>query len=102
MDSTCLGTVHELVARGGVVVASVAPEVRASFEELSMRQVLDAIREDTGPAPELFPLGATGAESAASKRVLQAHVALSALSERNREEFRDVLASLRDEQGGAP
>jgi serine phosphatase RsbU (regulator of sigma subunit)/anti-anti-sigma regulatory factor len=101
MDSTCLGTVHELVARGGVAVTSVRPEVRASFEELSMQQVLAAIREDVGPPPELFPLGAQPTESAVPKRVLQAHEALSALSDRNREEFRGVVESLRGEQGGA-
>lgn len=100
LDSTCLGTVHELVARGGVAVAGVAPQVRALFEELSMQQVLGAIRDDTGPAPELLPLRAEGDEAAAPRRVLQAHEALSALSDRNREEFRAVVESLRGEQGG--
>lgn len=100
MDSTCLGTVHELVARGGVVLAGVTPAVRALFEELSMQQVLGAIREDISAAPELYALG-TGVEQAAmQKRILQAHEALSALSERNREEFKDVVESLRGEQDG--
>ena len=34
------------------------------------------------------------------KRILQAHEALSALSERNREEFKEVVESLRGEQDG--
>lgn len=101
LDSTCLGTVHELVARGNVVVTGVAPAVRAMFEELSMQQVLGAIRAGTGPAPELFALGAGADQAAVQQRILQAHEALSALSERNREEFRDVVESLRGEPGAS-
>ena len=101
MDSTCLGTVHELVARGGVVLAGVTPAVRALFEELSMQQVLAAIREDIPAAPELYALGTGGDLAAVQKRILQAHEALSALSERNREEFKEVVESLRGEQGRA-
>jgi serine phosphatase RsbU (regulator of sigma subunit)/anti-anti-sigma regulatory factor len=100
MDSTCLGTVHELVARGRVSLAGVSPAVRGLFEELSMQQVLDAIREDLPAAPELHALGAGSDQTAAQKRILQAHEALSALSERNREEFKDVVESLRGEQDG--
>lgn len=98
MDSTCLGTVHELVARGGVVLAGVTPAVRALFEELSMQQVLAAIREDHPAAPELYALGTGGGQGAMRERILQAHEALSALSERNREEFKEVVESLRGEQ----
>ena len=98
MDSTCLGTVHELVARGGVVLAEVTPVVRALFDELSMQQVLDAIREDIPSAPELYALGTGGDQAAVQERILQAHEALSALSEHNREEFKEVVESLRGEQ----
>lgn len=100
MDSTCLGTVHQLVARGGVLLAGVAPAVRALFEELSMEQVLAAIREDIAAAPELYALGTGGDQTAVQKRILQAHETLSTLSERNREEFKEVVASLRAEQDG--
>ena len=100
MDSTCLGTVHELVARGGVVLAGVTPAVCALFEELSMQQVLAAIREDVPAAPELYALGTGGAQAVVQKRILHAHEALSALSERNREEFKDVVESLRGERDG--
>jgi serine phosphatase RsbU (regulator of sigma subunit)/anti-anti-sigma regulatory factor len=100
LDSTCLGTVHELVARGGVALAGVTPAVRALFEELSMQQVLGAIREDIPAAPELFALGTRADQAEVQKRVLQAHEALSALSERNREEFKDVVESLRGQQDG--
>lgn len=100
MDSTCLGTVHELVARGGVVLAGVAPAVRALFEELSMQQVLAAIREDLPAPPELYALATGGDQAVMQKRILRAHEALSTLSERNREEFRDVIDSLRGDQEG--
>ena len=100
MDSTCLGTVHELVARGGVVLTGVASAVRALFEELSMQQVLSAIREDVPAAPELYSLGARGDQPAVHRRILRAHEALSALSEHNREEFKEVVESLRGEQDG--
>jgi len=100
MDSTCLGTVHELVARGGVSLVGVGPAVRALFEELSMQQVLAAIRDDGPAAPELHALGARREQAATQKRILQAHEALSALSEHNREEFKDVVDSLRGDQGG--
>jgi anti-anti-sigma regulatory factor len=100
MDSTCLGTVHELVARGGVVLAEVTPVVRALFEELSMQQVLAAIRDGTPAAPELYALGTERGQAAVQKRILKAHEALSALSEHNREEFKEVVESLRSEEGG--
>lgn len=100
MDSTCLGTAHELVARGGVSLAGVTPAVRALFEELSMQQVLAASREDLPAAPELRALATGAGQAGVQKRVLQAHEALSALSERNREEFKDVVESLRGEQDG--
>jgi anti-anti-sigma regulatory factor len=101
MDSTCLGTVHELVARGGVMLAGVTPVVRALFEELSMQQVLSAICEDIPAAPELYALGTGSDQTVVRKRILQSHEALSALSERNREEFKDVVESLRGEQDGS-
>ncbi|WP_077000858.1 SpoIIE family protein phosphatase [Variovorax sp. KK3] len=99
MDSTCLGTVHELVARGRVLLAGVTPAVRALFEELSMQQVLDAVRDDLPAAPGLYALNAQGADDLAQARILRAHEALSALSEHNREEFKDVVASLRGDEG---
>ena len=92
---------HELVARGGVVLAGVTPAVRALFEELSMQQVLAAMREDIPAVPELYALGTGGDQAVVQRRILKAHEALSALSERNREEFKDVVESLRGEQDGA-
>jgi hypothetical protein len=65
-----------------------------------MQQVLAAIREGIPAAPEFHALDTTGERAAVHQRILQAHEALSALSERNREEFKDVVESLRGEQDG--
>jgi serine phosphatase RsbU (regulator of sigma subunit) len=99
LDSTFLGTVHELVARGGVVLTGVTPAVRALFEELSMERVLACIREDVPAPSDLYALGSGSDPAAVRKRILHAHEALSELSERNREEFRGVVESLRGGTG---
>lgn len=101
LDSTCLGTVHELVGRGRVVLAGVTPAVRALFEELSMDRVLAGIREDITAVPEFYALSTRHDDPAAwHRRILHAHEALSGLSEHNREEFRGVVESLRGEIDG--
>jgi anti-anti-sigma regulatory factor len=100
LDSTFLGTVHELVARGGVVLAGVTPAVGALFEELSMDQVLACIRADVPAAPELYALSSGTDPAVVRKRILHAHEALLGLSERNCEEFREVVESLRGEKDG--
>jgi len=46
----------------------------------------------------LYALGTGDVRAAVQQRILRAHEALSALSERNREEFREVVESLRGEQ----
>jgi NAD-dependent DNA ligase len=71
------------------------------FEELSMAQVLAAIRASGPAAPVLYALGTGDVRAAVQQRILRAHEALSALSERNREEFREVVESLRGEQDPA-
>jgi hypothetical protein len=60
--------------------------------------VLAAVRYDSPAAPELYALGTEGDQASVQKRILHAHEALSALSDRNREEFKDVVESLRGEQ----
>ena len=102
LDSTFLGTVHELVARGNVAVTGVTPAVRALFEELSMEQVLAAIRERHSPRARALRAehgGATPRRGAS--RILHAHEALSGLSDRNRAEFREVVESLRGNEAGS-
>jgi serine phosphatase RsbU (regulator of sigma subunit)/anti-anti-sigma regulatory factor len=98
LDSTALGTIHELVTRGGVHLCGVQPGVRSLFEELRMERVLDAIDDAPADRPALEPV-TTGAPNVQSnrRRMLQAHEALSALGEGNREKFENVVAALRKE-----
>jgi len=97
LDSTFLGTVHELVAHGRVTLKGVTPAVRALFEELSMEQVLAHIVEGGPAAPELYALSAETDPAVAHKRILHAHEALATLSEKNREEFQGVIESFRND-----
>jgi len=97
LDSTCLGTMHELVNWDGVRLQGVKPEVRDLFEELSMKRVLASIGEPRD-LPEMHPLATpTEGETSGPLRILRAHEALAALSARNREKFQDVVDALRDE-----
>ncbi|HEV2129531.1 MAG TPA: SpoIIE family protein phosphatase [Longimicrobiaceae bacterium] len=96
LDSTCLGTIHELVGRGGVRLHGVQPSVRELFEELNMERVLASVREDGASPPELYPLASpTGEAEAGRLRILRAHEALSALSAPNRAKFQGVVETLR-------
>lgn len=97
MDSTCLGTIHELVSRHGVRLQGVQPSVRELFEELTMDRVLSHIQESE-TLPEMFPLAVRDdAESSDPHRILRAHEALAELSTRNREKFEQVVDALRSE-----
>lgn len=105
LDSTFLGTIQETVSSGGangvgVVLQGVLPEVRSLFEELGMQTVLDSICEQVKPLPghmmtisRAEPLG----QLADARRMLQAHKALVALSEKNREEFINLIKGLEHE-----
>lgn len=97
LDSTCLGTIHELVALGNVHVQSVRTDVRSLFEELDMNAVLASV-EEARALPEMYPL-AMGSEAATSQplRILRAHEALATLSSRNRKKFDEVVEGLRQE-----
>ena len=107
LDSTFLGTIHEVVARGEsravpVRIQGVDGEVRRLFEQLSMDLVVDHIDSSLLPFPEhLNPLRVPGRGGRQEQvRVLRAHEALSSLSEKNRSAFQDVVRSLREELGG--
>ncbi len=101
LDSTLLGTIHEIVSRGAgaVRLQGVRPSVRQLFEELSMRIVLEHIHAAAAPLPaELRPLSQTHEDTERRQnRVLRAHEVLASLSDDNREQFRDVVESLREE-----
>lgn len=100
LDSTCLGTIHELVGRGKVGLQNVRPEVQELFAELCMEKVIANIQPESVLLPRMSPLAAppTSTEMA-RKRILEAHEAISSLSERNRETFRSVLEGVRQEEG---
>jgi sigma-B regulation protein RsbU (phosphoserine phosphatase) len=99
MDSTCLGTLHEIVTSNAdaVDLQGASAEVRKLFEELSMTQVLGHIRPDTTPLPTgMEPIGTANlSPEQQGARILSAHETLASLSEDNREEFRAVVDSLR-------
>lgn len=97
LDSTFLGTIHELVTVHGVRVQGLTPKVRATFEELDMRQVLHAADAPAVDVPEeMHALSSVIDASASSKdRILRAHEVLSSLSERNRSKFKGVVEMMR-------
>jgi serine phosphatase RsbU (regulator of sigma subunit)/anti-anti-sigma regulatory factor len=106
LDSTFLGSIHEVVRAGrdsGVQVClqGLSAPLRGLFEELSMRLVLGCLQETAAPLPDdLEPLApSTPSDSLTQQRLLRAHETLASLSERNREEFRSVIESLRAELG---
>ncbi|TDJ27379.1 MAG: response regulator [Gammaproteobacteria bacterium] len=102
LDSTFLGTVHEIVmARPEAVrLQRVQPSIRSLFEELSMQGVLAHTSITTTPLPEeMRPVTRAGDEFEQQRRVLRAHEVLASLSDENREQFALVVDSLREELG---
>jgi anti-anti-sigma regulatory factor len=101
LDSTLLGTIHEIVVRGGgaVRLQGVRDEVRQLFEELSMHTVLEHVHPSvTGLPPTMNPLSQSSDDAERrNHRVLRAHEVLASLSDDNREEFRDLVESLQRE-----
>lgn len=105
MDSTCLGTLHEIVTShlDRVTLQGVSTEVRSLFEELSMKAVLNHILEDRLPLPDKLAVIDTASLSPRQQgeRILSAHETLAALSEENREQFQAVVDSLRADLASA-
>ncbi len=99
MDSTCLGTVHEIVTANSdsVDLQGVSNTVRDMFEELSMRAVLDRIQPELRPLPASLAAIETASLTPRQQgaRILSAHETLASLSDENREQFRAVVDSLR-------
>ena len=99
MDSTCLGTLHEIVTSNAdtVDLQGVSADVRKLFDELSMTAVLAHISSSTLPLPgemaEIETIALSPEQQGA--RILSAHETLASLSEGNREQFRAVVDSLR-------
>ena len=101
LDSTFLGTLHEIVmSRPDVVnLQRVPAKIRALFEELSMEGVLSHLSLSSDPLPEAMePLQRADVDVAEQgARMLSAHETLASLSEENRELFLDVVESLRSD-----
>ncbi len=102
LDSTLLGTVHEVVSEAEqksvcVRLRGLSHDLGALFEELSMERVLACVAKESEPLPRTFePVGRTERDAANVRgRILRAHDVLSSLSESNREQFHAVVESLR-------
>jgi anti-anti-sigma regulatory factor len=100
LDSTLLGTLHELVVRAeprlSLHLRGVSDEIRGVFEELAMTKVLSTIAPGKRTAPasmvDLHPEGDAG-----QTLVLHAHELLAGLSETNAEQFQPVIDALQCE-----
>lgn len=104
LDSTCLGTLQELADRAEkndihLRIQGVLPEVRHLFDELEMSKVIDHIAPDIQALPaQMRPLTAASTDDVLTRRrILEAHEALAALSERNRDEFQKLIEGIRAE-----
>lgn len=103
LDSTILGTLHELVewarAHDAELVLQRVPEtVLEAFRELSMNVVLEHITDAPVDAPEQtreVPV-TEHSRAAHQHRLLRAHEVLSELSQENREEFAAVIRALKN------
>lgn len=107
LDSTFLGTLYEIVTRGSERLAKpdavrlqrVPTSIRALFEELSMDAVLNHATLVSEPLPEKMETLTRSSTDVAvqGERMLKAHEVLASLSDENREQFQDVVESLRSD-----
>jgi sigma-B regulation protein RsbU (phosphoserine phosphatase) len=100
LDSTVLGTLHELVMRAeprrSLRLQGASDDIRGLFTELAMTHVLSSIAPGVQPAPgEMAELRVEG--NAAMSLVLHAHELLAELSASNSEQFQPVIEALRRE-----
>jgi anti-anti-sigma regulatory factor len=100
LDSTLLGTLHELVVRAesrrSLCIQGASQEILGLFEELAMRLVLSCVSPSVRPTPAgmraLRPEG-----DSAQHLVLHAHELLAELSAGNAEQFQPVIDALHRE-----
>ncbi len=104
LDSTFLGTLHEIVSHAdehgtSVVIQGLIPHLHSYFGELGMNQVLEHVREHPRTLPvHMTPLSSNAETSQVNRnRLLKAHQALSTISEENREQFLRLIASLKSD-----
>ncbi len=99
LDSTFLGTLHEIVtmdATGEVSLRGPNQVVRGLFAELGLEAVLASIRTDEFVAPaEQVLVPETPSTRESHRLLLRAHETLSEISDENRERFSGVVEALR-------
>jgi serine phosphatase RsbU (regulator of sigma subunit)/anti-anti-sigma regulatory factor len=107
LDSTMLGTIHEAHAhakKSGTpfTLQALPREIHGMFEELAMDSVVQSVVDPPQPAPlEMIPLALLPTPSnRVRRRITEAHEAIVAISDRNREKFMDVLVEL--QRGAGP
>lgn len=104
LDSTLLGTLHELATRAETAgvpfyVQRTSPDLIAAFEELSMHHLLGCVSREPVPTPEkrhklnLIDVSLPRQQD----RLLRAHETLAELNEANRAVFSGVIETLRSE-----
>ena len=108
LDSTFLGTIHELAERAEkghreFRIQGVMPPVEKLFVELGMKSALERMVSTLLPLPlDMKLLADTVLDpQARALRVLRAHQDLAALNERNAREFDPLLERLRREVAAA-
>ncbi len=109
LDSTMLGTLHELVVRAESAgqqlgLQRVSPTLLSAFDELSLTSVISCIATDVRPVPKdtreiVLP---TSNLRHQRQRLIMAHETLSALNESNKREFAGVLKALKTDSEGEP
>lgn len=104
LDSTLLGTLHELVIRAGKVgvyihLQGVSSHLLAAFEELSMQSLIKCVLDEpiTVNAKRHKLVLTDVSLSRQQARLLRAHQVLAELSEDNRIEFDSVIEAMRTE-----
>ncbi|MBT8147142.1 MAG: SpoIIE family protein phosphatase [Gammaproteobacteria bacterium] len=104
LDSTLLGTLHELILKADKAgiemrLQNVGAQLRENFDELSMQAALEHIVGEPQEIPERrtqIDLDSVQPGSQ-QQRLLHAHEVLAELSENNREEFGGLVETLRKE-----
>jgi sigma-B regulation protein RsbU (phosphoserine phosphatase) len=98
LDSTLLGTLHDLVAispSGSLRLQNVSEELRDLLVELTMTQVLSSVVDAPQPLPTEMASIVVKGDAGANGLVLRAHELLARLSPQNAEEFGPVVDALR-------
>jgi sigma-B regulation protein RsbU (phosphoserine phosphatase) len=109
MDSTMLGTLHELAGSAAaagrtLVLQRLSPDLRKVADELCLQRVLELVAAEARALPADFtPLAALPASAERNReRMLAAHEVLAALGEDNCAKFAGVIEELRRKIAAIP